>query len=174
MPEEARQYRVHGSAAVEPAYSPERRPNRQPKQQPRPNRRPAPRPKGQARQRMTVAPAALVGMGLAIFMLALVLFGYAQVYESASYLGQQEDLVAALQSENQKLQNQYDSNIDLESIEDRARELGMQQPTDRQTIYLQIPAEDTAVISAQPPANPIQAAWSAIVETVKSLWAYLH
>ena len=92
-----------------------------------PNRR----PKRQARQRMAVAPAALLGMGLAIIMLALVLFGYAQVYESASELGEQEALVAELQAENQKLQNQYDSNIDLESIEARARELGMQQPTDR-------------------------------------------
>ena len=170
MPEEARQYRVHGSAAVEPAYSPapERRPNRQPKKQP--NRR----PKRQARQRMAGAPAALLGRGLAIIMLALVLFGYAQVYESASELGEQEALVAELQAENQKLQNQYDSNIDLESIEARARELGMQQPTDRQTIYLQIPAEDTAVITAKSSVNPIQAAWSAIVETAKGLWAYLQ
>ena len=43
---------------------------------------------------MAVAPAALLGMGLAIIMLALVLFGYAQVYESASELGEQEALVA--------------------------------------------------------------------------------
>ncbi len=42
-------------------------------------------------------------------MLVLVLFGYAQVYESASQVGEMRDTVAELQEENRKLQNEYDS-----------------------------------------------------------------
>lgn len=98
-------------------------------------------------------------------MLVLVIFGYAQVYESASRLGEMRDTVAQLQEENQKLQNQYDSSINLEQIEERARELGMQQPTANQIVTLHIPAEDTAVVVPKTASNPFQAAWEAIVET---------
>ena len=95
---------------------------------------------------MAVSPFAVVGVAGALLMLVLVIFGYAQVYESASRLGEMRDTVAQLQEENQKLQNQYDSSINLEQIEERARELGMQQPTANQIVTLHIPAEDTAVV----------------------------
>src|SRR5699024_1153337 len=113
-----------------------------PAKKPRPRTRPQKQPV--VRQRMAVSPFAVVGVAGALLMLVLVIFGYAQVYESASRLGEMRDTVAQLQEENQKLQNQYDSSINLEQIEERARELGMQQPTANQIVTLHIPAEDTA------------------------------
>ena len=84
------------------------------------------------------------------------------------------DTVAELQEENRKLQNEYDSSINLEKIEARAKELGMQQPTSKQSVTLRIPAEDTAVIAPQVASNPLRAAWEAIVETFQGLLEYLH
>lgn len=169
-------YRTQGSAA----YNPDFYTGQESTARPLPPKRPQPRPKRQTkkqpvvRQKMVVAPFALVGVAAALLMLVLVIFGYAQVYESASKLGEMEDAVAELQEENQKLQNKYDSSINLEQIEARAKELGMQLPTDKQTIVLHIPAEDTTVIAPKTSTNPFQAAWDAIVETVRGLLEYLR
>lgn len=171
------EYRVHGAAAVEPAFYPEPEIQREPRR-PRPERKPSSKPKTRKQptphQKMVVAPFALAGIVVALMMLVLVLFGYAQVYESASVLGDMEDRVESLQEENDRLRNQYDSSIDLESIETRARELGMQQPTARQTITVSVPAEDVVVVNAKSSNNPIKAAWDAIVETAEDLLAYLR
>ena len=149
------EYRTQGSAAYDPSFyvSEESVAQQIPAAKPRPRHRKQP----VARQ-----------------MLVLVLFGYAQVYESASQLGEMRDTVAELQEENRKLQNEYDSSINLEKIETRAKELGMQQPTAKQSVTLHIPAEDTAVIAPQASTNPFRAAWDAIVETFQGLLEYLH
>ena len=64
------------------------------------------------------------------------------------------DTVAELQEENRKLQNEYDSSINLEKIEARAKELGMQSSPLQAVCDLANSAEDTAVIAPQAPSNP--------------------
>ena len=166
------EYRTQGSAAYDPSFyvSEESVAQQIPAAKPRPRHRKQP----VARQKMVVSPFALLGIAVSLLMLVLVLFGYAQVYESASQLGEMRDTVAELQEENRKLQNEYDSCINLEKIETRAKELGMQQPTAKQSVTLHIPAEDTAVIAPQASTNPFRAAWDAIVETFQGLLEYLH
>lgn len=123
---------------------------------------------------MAVSPFAVLGMTMAIVMLVLVIFGYVQVYEAGSQVDEMQSRVTQLQEDNRNLQNQYDSSINLEDIEARARELGMQQPSAKQIITLNIPAQDTAVIARESAANPIAAAINAIVDTFRSLLEYLH
>ena len=168
------EFRTQGSVAYDPSFyvGEEQAARPAPAKKPRPRTRPQKQPV--VRQRMAVSPFAVVGVAGALLMLVLVIFGYAQVYESASRLGEMRDTVAQLQEENQKLQNQYDSSINLEQIEERARELGMQQPTANQIVTLHIPAEDTAVVVPKTASNPFQAAWEALVETARGLWDYLH
>lgn len=168
------EYRTQGSVAYDPSFyvSEESAARQIPAATPRP--RPRRRKQPAARQKMVVSPFALLGIATALLMLVLVLFGYAQVYESTSQLGEMRDTVAELQEENRKLQNEYDSSINLEKIETRAKELGMQQPTSKQSVTLHIPAEDTAVIAPQTSTNPFRAAWDAIVETFQGLLEYLH
>lgn len=119
---------------------------------------------------MVVSPFALLGIAVSLLMLVLVLFGYAQVYESASQLGEMRDTVAELQEENRKLQNEYDSSINLEKIETRAKELGMQQPTAKQSVTLHIPAEDTAVIAPQASTNPFRLPGTPLWRPSRACW----
>lgn len=107
-------------------------------------------------------------------MLVLVLFGYAQVYESASQVGEMRDTVAELQEENRKLQNEYDSSINLEKIEARAKELGMQQPTSKQSVDLANSRRGYCGDCTAGSFQPLRAAWEAIVETFQGLLEYLH
>ncbi len=168
-------YPVNGSAAVEPAYIPE--PRRRTTGKPANKRRPAQKKKAAAnsveRQKMVVAPFGVAGVIVAMTMLVLVIFGYAQVYQSASKVGELEDELSTLAEENSKLSNEYNSSIDLKNIEERARELGMQQPSEKQIIALQVSAEDTVVVAQKSSSNPIVAAWEAIVETAQGLLEYL-
>ena len=165
------EYRTQGSAAYDPSFYVGEESTARQAPAPKPAPKPRPRRKTQpvTRQKMAVSPFALLGIAA-----SLVLFGYAQVYESASQVGEMRDTVAELQEENRKLQNEYDSSINLEKIEARAKELGMQQPTSKQSVTLRIPAEDTAVIAPQVASNPLRAAWEAIVETFQGLLEYLH
>lgn len=170
------EFRTDGSAAYDPSYFAGQESTAQPLPQPRqtPGHRPRPKRKTRVRQKMVVSPFAVLGMSMAIAMLVLAIFGYVQVYEASSQVDEMEGLVAQLQEDNRNLQNQYDSSINLEDIEARARELGMQQPSAKQIIALNIPAQDTAVIAKEPAANPIVAAINAIVDTFRSLLEYLH
>lgn len=170
------EYRTQGSAAYDPSFYVGEESTARQAPAPKPAPKPRPRRKTQpvTRQKMAVSPFALLGIAASLMMLVLVLFGYAQVYESASQVGEMRDTVTELQEENRKLQNEYDSSINLEKIEARAKELGMQQPTSKQSVTLRIPAEDTAVIAPQVASNPLRAAWEAIVETFQGLLEYLH
>lgn len=171
-------YRTVGSAAVDLAYTynqestarplPKQEPQRQSQRRTRPQKRPAPR------QHMAVSLFSVVGMAAAMMMLVLVIFGYSQVYASAERLDELESQVQSLREDNQKLQSQYDTSINLEEVETRARELGMQQPSAKQIVSIQVPVQDMTVVSSKVASSPLQAAWDAIVETARSLWEYLR
>ncbi len=172
------QYRVVGSAAVDPAYYdtrestarplPQQEPQHQPQRRPQPRKRPAPR------QRMAVSLLSVVGVAAALMMLTLVIFGYSQVYASADRLDELESTVQSLQEDNRKLQSQYNTSINLEAVEERARELGMQQPSAKQIVSIRVPSQDVTVVSSKASSNPFQAAWDAIVSTARDLWEYLR
>lgn len=123
---------------------------------------------------MAVAPLAVLGLSMAGIMLVLVLFGYAQVYASACRVGELGQQVQQLQEDNRQLKNQYDTSINLSQIEARARELGMRQPTAKQTIQLHVPTQDVTVVTEQTSAGFFATAWQAILDTARELWEYLR
>lgn len=168
------EYRTNGSAAVAPSYVPQRDNTAKPIPEREPRRQPQRRPKHAPKQKMVVAPMAVMGVAVAMLMLVLVLFGYSQVYESGQRVGDMENTIEDLQAENLKLRNKYDTSIDLQRVEERAMELGMQQPSAKQIVMLQIPVEDITVVTEKAASNPLSAAWEAVVDTAQSLWEYLH
>lgn len=178
-------YRTVGSAAIDPYYEeygresvarplPQELPQPRPQRAPKPGKSPRPRRTPVERQRMEIAPTAVLGLVLSGMMLVLVIFGYAQVYASACQVGELEAQVQQLQEHNARLQNQYDTSVDLSEVESRARELGMHQPTARQTILLRVPAEDVTVVAEKTSGNIFLAVWDAITRTARDLWAYLR
>lgn len=175
---EENKYRTAGSAAVDLTYTYERestaRPLPQPEPKRKPQRQPRPQKRSAPRQKIAVSLFSVVGMAAALMMLVLVIFGYSQVYASAERLDTLESQVQSLQQDNRKLNSQYDTSINLEEVETRARELGMQQPSAKQIVNIQVPAQDITVVSSKVASNPIQAAWDAIVETARDLWEYLR
>ena len=168
-------YHTDGSAAYQVDYVPGSRESTArplPKQQPKPHKKT--RKKPVVHEKIAIAPFAVLGVALALFMLVLVLFGYVQIYEAGSEVANLEDRIATLQEENKKLQTQFENAVDLQQIEQSARELGMQQPSSKQKITVRVPVEDVTVISAETGSNPIETAVRAIYETAQDLLEYLR
>ena len=170
-------YSVNGTAAYQPSYG---TPGREstarplPRQKPEPQRRPARRPQKVVREKMAVAPFAVLGVALVLGMLVLVLFGYVQIYESGSQVSDLQDRLAELKEENHKLQSEFDNAVDLQQVEKRAMELGMQQPSAKQSVSVEVPVEDVTVISGQTHDNPLETAARAVYETARDLMEYLR
>ena len=131
------EYRVSGANAYAPI--PVRRPSRLPEE---PKKQPKPEVK-----KARIAPFTLVGIGVAVVLLLCVLFSYARLFEVQSAqtaLEQQRDTLLA---ENERLQAEYESSIDLDEIARRAEQLGMHLPHSGQIQNVQIdePAVPTQV-----------------------------
>ena len=118
-------YRTNGAAAYDiNAFRGTSAPEIQRPKLPEEQRRPVRRVRVKAKA--AVSPFAVVGMMAAACMLVLVIFGYVQLYEATSEVGDLTSELSALQQENQMLQSEYEGKIDLAAIEERAtKELGM-------------------------------------------------
>lgn len=170
------EYRTMGSAAVDPEFLYRQESTARPlkKEKPVPRKAPKPKTKPAGRVRMEVSLFGVLGLTLVSLMLTLVIFGYAQVYASECQIGEMEDEIRMLRDENEHLQNKYDTSINLEDIENRAKELGMRQPSAAQIINLQVPSEDVTVVAGKTSSNFLVEAWRAVMDTARDLWDYLR
>ena len=99
---------------------------------------------------------------MACVMLFLVVFSYVRLYEAKSQVGELETQLADLNEEQARLQSKYEGALDLEAVEQRAKELNMRKPGPSQIVYIQVGSEDTAeVYTAAKSENFFQRAFSA-------------
>lgn len=107
---------------------------------------PAPKRRRAKRKVVAVDPVAIGGIVIAVVMLVMMLSGfvkYTVIQEQNRLL---QDHLNALQLENTKLQQDYESNIDLDYIQDVADAMGMvpAQNAQQVQIYVDLPQEDAA------------------------------
>ncbi len=172
-----RNYPVSGTTAYD-IYSPQYSGNIA---QPLPEE-PAPKPKAKssskkrkkakARAKTAVAPFGVVGTAVVAILLFMVVYGYVQLYEATSRVGELNDQLAELQEENADLQSTYENGIDLSKIESQAKGLGMRQPTASQKVYLNIPVEDKAEVIVSEEHSLPGTVWAAIRDSFKGLIEY--
>lgn len=122
--------------------------------------------------RLAISPAAAIGGVLTAVMMVMVIFGYVRLYEAKSQLGAARSEVEMLQESNSKLRSVYESGIDLNAIEQRALELGMQKPTVNQVVYVDVAVPDHAQITVHEKTNWLQDAVHAIQDGFRSLVEY--
>lgn len=157
-------YRSNGSAAYD-IYAAQNVQNYAlPKQRPErlPDAPAHPRPVRKTRTKVAVSPFALIGGAMACLMLLLVVFSYVRLYETKSQVGELESKLSDLNEEQARLQSKYEGALDLEAVEQRAKELNMRKPGPSQIVYIQVGSEDTAeVYTATKSENFFQRAFSA-------------
>ena len=104
----------------------------------------------------------------------MVVYGYVQYYEASSRVGELNSQLTHELQENTKLRSSYESKIDLKQIEVQARELGMRQPTARQTVYLNIPGADHTEVLEVDNRSFLQKTWDAIRDSFTGIVEYFR
>lgn len=142
----AGRYRTDGSAAYDVNTTARHRNTAQPIQ--RPQRLPdAParnRPIHKTRAKTAVAPFTLLGTAAVAALLLLALFSYIGLYEAKSEAAELQSQLNELTEEQAFLQSKYEQSVDMQQIEQRAKELGLRQPGAAQTIYVGIGGSNAA------------------------------
>ncbi len=105
---------------------------------------PAPKRRRAKRKVIAVDPVAIGGIVIAVVMLVMMLAGFARYTVIQEQNRLMQDHLTALQLENTKLQQDYESNIDLDYIQDMADAMGMVPAQDAQQVQIsvQLPQED--------------------------------
>ncbi len=110
---------------------------------------PAPQRRRAKRKVIAVDPVAICGTVLALVMLVMLLAGFAEYTACRERNRQMQDYVSSLELENAQLQQRYDSNVDMEYVEEVADALGMvpAQNANQIQIQVQLPPEESAQMS---------------------------
>ena len=134
------------------------------------------RPKKRVRVKVktAVAPFTLFGMLAAACMLILVIFGYVQLYEATTNVSKLQSQLQTLDQQQVLLQSKYEGKIDLGAIEKRAAALGLSEPSQDQTVYVNLTGSDCAEIYQEQKTNFVEDIVSAMKQSISDLIAYLH
>ena len=170
MPEKNYKFNYNGSAAydVRATAVPRPRPARLPEEKPLPQARQSTKP------RLTIAPLAVVGLLVVAALLLMVVYNYVQLYEATDRAGELSEQLSAAKATTEKIRSTYESRIDLAQIELRARELGMTQPSSRQTVFLNIVGADHAEVLQVDRRNFTEKAWDALTGSFNGVLEYFR
>ncbi len=139
-----------------------------------PDEIPEPQKKKLPKAKLAIAPFAVVGMLVVMALLAMVVYGYVQFYEASNRAGELRSELSSVQVETGKLRSAYESRINLAQIEQRAKELGMSQPSVKQTVYLNIAGTDHTEVFRVDDRSFAQKAWDAVSSSFDGMLDYFR
>ena len=139
-----------------------------------PEEKAAPKKQRAPKAKLTLAPFAAVGLAVVVFLLAMVIYSYVQLYETTNRAGELRDELSAAEADMNKLRSAYESKINLDEIEARAKELGMSQPTVKQTVYLNVAGADRAEVLQVDNRSFLEKAWGAVTGSFQGIVEYFR
>ena len=109
----------------------------------------APKQRRAKRKVIAVDPVAIGGIVIAVVMLVMLLAGYAEYSAVQEQKLQMQDYLTSLQLENAQLQQTFDSNIDMEYVEEVANAMGMLPAADANQIQIEVllPTQETTQLT---------------------------
>lgn len=156
---------MNGSAAYE--VSATQRVEAQPIRRPRrlPDAKVCYPPVKQQQPRVRIAPLTVLGTLAVAVLMFLVVYHYASLYEAKMAAAELEQSYARLLTQQEALQGQYESALNMEQVEQRARELGMSEPSKDQIVYVSF-SDAEAQTEQKDPAYQIFADFSAAISAL--------
>ena len=168
-----RTYRTNGAAAYDVRAYETALPKRKPARLPEERQAPAKVRQKVVRARLPVMPGMVLGFLAISVMVALAIFTQADLYEATSQASALTTQLEEVAHDNEMLQTEYESKIDMDAIEKRAMELGMVQPTANQTVYLDLTGTDRGEVLQQDSGSDASI-FQKLVDGVARLVAYLQ
>ncbi|MGO5115312.1 hypothetical protein ACTQ33_09815 [Candidatus Avoscillospira sp. LCP25S3_F1] len=166
-------FRTNGAAAYDVHAYETALPKRKPTQLPEERQAPGRVRQKVVRARLPVMPGVVLGFLAISVMVALVIFTQADLYEATSQASALTTQLAEVAHDNEMLQTEYESKIDMDAIEKRAMELGMVQPSANQTVYLDLTGTDRGEVLQQDSGSDTSF-FQKLVDGVARLVAYLQ
>ena len=118
-------------------------------------------------------PIASVALGAVVAYLAvLVVNCHVQVNEISSDIVSMKQQIEQLEQEQVSLQTRYEQAFDLASVKDAAQSAGMQQPSEGQIYYIDLPGEDQAVVCRSAQSGPLERVYAMFVQRVDAILEY--
>ena len=101
------------------------------------------------RQGQSIPLAAVVCSAVVAYLAVLVVNCHVQLNQISGDIVSMKQQIAQLEQEQVSLQTRYEQAFDLATVKEAAEAAGMQQPSDGQIYYLDLPGEDQAVVCRQ-------------------------
>ncbi len=148
----AQNFRSNGNAAYELGFTPGQQNTARPLERPQrlPESPVRKQPAKRVRAKVAVAPLALLGTVVVFALLFLVIFSYVSLYETQTDVAELENTLEVLNEQQAHLEAKYEAALDLEAVEQRARDLGMKEPNPDQIVYVRVETGDTTQLYAAP------------------------
>ena len=102
--------------------------------------------KEQVRAPERVSAAAVLGFAALTVMLAMLVFCYVELTAISNEVVAMQKQISTLQTEQVRLQAEYEQAFDLAGVKEAATAAGMTQPSDSQLYYIDLSAPDSAVV----------------------------
>lgn len=123
--------------------------------------------------KLVIKPAAVLGTVVVLALMLMVVMAYVRLYDVKSATGEINKEIAVATQENSRLRSQYESMVDFDQINAYATSHGMRKPTTAQTVYVNVPHQDTAQIRIAEESSMLQKAWHAIRDGFRDLMEYM-
>ena len=107
------------------------------------------KPKVQVRERQKVSPFTLLGTVCIMGMALLVLMSYIQLTALSAETVELKATLSALETENLRLNTEYERMFDLATVKEAAEAAGMVKPSSSQICYIDLSEGDSAVVYRQ-------------------------
>lgn len=124
------------------------------------------------RQAQSVPVMAVLG-GVVVAVLAVLVVGsHVRLNEISGNIVSMKHQIAQLEIEQVALQTKYEQEFDLSSVKEAAEAVGMQQPSDGQIYYIDLPGEDQAVACNQREEGVLSRVFASIGQHIYSVLEY--
>lgn len=169
---EERRYRTNGGAAVDLYSTRGSAAVRLPQQLPHEQTAPKPQPKKRRRAKVEIAPFAVIGGLVVLFLLVMVLQAQVRLYEFKREQSALQSQLTELDQQFEQIRSDYEGKVNLRAIETEARALGMRKPTASQTVYLSISGADSAEVLHTEERGFFGTLWDAISDGFQGVVEY--
>ena len=139
-----------------------------------PEEQPAAQPQKRLRVKPAIAPFAILGALVAVFLLVMVVQANVRLYVVKNDISRLKAENQALDQTISRQRSDYESKIDVHEIETAAKSYGMHKPSTSQVVRLEIPGADSAEVLADEGRSLLGTLWDAISDGIGSIGEYFH
>lgn len=126
------------------------------------------------RQPQSIPVASVLCGAVVAYLAVLVVNCHVQINAISSDIVSMKQQIAVLEQEQVSLRTRYEQAFDLTTVKEAAEAAGMQQPSEGQISYIDLPGEDQAVVCQQAEEGVLNRVFSVLVQRFCAVLEYFR